>query len=399
MARLLKDWITYYLEYTDDTEPPESYHIWTAISIIAGSLARKVHIPWGHSKIYPNLYVILVGSSGRTRKGVAMDIGQDIFTTAGGIITADALTKERLIKSFKEGISNFSNPTTGFIEYHCSMTTFSKELAVFLGQKDVGFLADLTDWYDSHDSWKYETKNKGSDHIHGVCYNLLGGTAPDWFQSMLPLEAIGGGFTARIIFIAEEHKRKIVADPDSSDSKLRKVLISDLQKITATAGEFSFSDDAKDRYIKWYIKEEEKMKAGKYAVDDPRFYSYCERRATHIKKVGMAISASRNEDMIITLEDFNRSLVILEAAEKKMFRVFGGLGASVTGPILQKIITALVLKGKVKRSELLAQFKFDITSLQLEEIEKALQMMRYIRVEMIDNNKDHMFIYIGPQVK
>jgi len=398
VARALSDWISYYLEYTDDTEPPESYHIWTAISLIAGSLERKVNMPWGHSRIYPNLYIILVGPSGRTRKGIAMDIGSDIFDETGGNRTAEALTKEQLIKVFEDSITNYNNPSTGFVEFHCSLTTFSKELSVFLGQKDIAFIADLTDWYDSHDSWKYETKGKGKNHIHGICYNLLGGTAADWFPSMFPLESIGGGFTARIIFVSEENKRKTVAEPKASDQKLRKILISDLQRIKNLAGEYSFTEEAKQRYIEWYTKEDGKMGRGEYPISDPRFNSYCERRATHIKKLGMSIAASHTDKLEITLEDFNRSLDILEKTEKRMYRVFGGLGASLTGPVLQKIIMYLAVNKKVRRSILMDKFKFDITTLQMQEMEAALSQMKYIKAEVIDNGSDRLYTYIGPEL-
>jgi len=398
VARALSDWISYYIEYTDDTEPPESYHIWTAISLIAGSLERKVCMPWGHSKIYPNLYIILVGPSGRTRKGVAMDIGQDIFTEAGGKTTADSMTKEKLIQVFKNSINNYENPVSGFIEFHCSLTTFSKELSVFLGQKDIGFIADLTDWYDSHDSWRYETKGKGDDHIHGICYNLLGGTASDWFSSMLPLEAIGGGFTARIIFVSEENKKKTVSRPRISDQNLRKILIADLQKIKNLAGEFKFTEEAEQIYVDWYESEDKKMGNGEYPIADPRFNSYCERRATHIKKIGMVLSASHSDDLIVGIDDFNRALTILEKTEKKMYRVFGGLGSSLTGAVLQKIIMFLAVNKKVKRSQILEKFKFDITTVQLQEIETALQQMKYARIEMVDNNSDRLYTYIGPPI-
>ncbi len=399
MSRVLSDWITYYLEFTDETEPPESYHIWTAITLIGGIMGRKVAFPWGHSKIYPNLYVVLVGPSSRTRKGVAMDIGTSIFLAASGILSADAITKEQLIRAIAHAVNYFENPETKTMEIHSSLMTISKELAVFLGQKDIGFIADLTDWYDSHDSWKYETKTSGSDHLRGVCYSLLAGTAPDWFQSMLPLEAVGGGFTARIIFVAEEQKRKIVEEPGLINKQLQKHLISDLEKIGLMTGYFSFSLEAKERYKKWYRTEEEKMKEGIYPIPDPRFHSYCERRATHIKKIGMIIAASHSEEKIVTLEDFNRSLVILEKTESKMYKVFGGLGSAVTGPLIQKVILLLMSQGKVRRSQILETYRFDMTTRDLEEIQNALITMKYIEIAYIDNGSDILYIYKGPNLE
>lgn len=395
MARTLSDWISYYLEYTDDTEPPESYHVWTAVSVIAGTVQRKICMPWGHSKIYPNLYVVLVGPSGRTRKGIAMDIGMTVFQDAQGKTTAEALSKEKLIREFANSILSFDNPDTNTIEYHSSMMTFSKELSVFLGQRDIGFIADLTDWYDSHDTWRYQTKTSGSDHIRGLCFNLLAGTAPDWFQSMLPLEAIGGGFTSRIIFVAERNKRKVVAEPKETNPKLRKLLVADLEKIALLAGYYKFSEPAKEAYVLWYQTEEEKMASGEYAIQDIRFNGYCERRATHIKKIAMLMTVSRSDDKVVELKDFNRARELMIKTEKKMSRVFGGLGASLTGNMLEKILVLLMDRKMIKRSEVLKQFRYDITMPQLEEIENALVSMKYITRDLVDGNSDRLYTYIG----
>src|SRR3990170_8200696 len=75
------DWLSSYLEYTDNTEPPASYHLWTGISVISGVLQRKVWMEWGHELIYPNMYVVLIGPSGRCRKGTAMNIGKGLLKT------------------------------------------------------------------------------------------------------------------------------------------------------------------------------------------------------------------------------------------------------------------------------------------------------------------------------
>ena len=102
-TRQLGDWLTGYLEYTKDTEPPKSFHTWIGLSMIAGALQRKVHTRYGHAVIYPNLYIILVGKSGGARKGTAMKIGKDILKDVQGVeLVAESITREKLIVKFEE---------------------------------------------------------------------------------------------------------------------------------------------------------------------------------------------------------------------------------------------------------------------------------------------------------
>ncbi len=398
---MLDDWIGHYREYTKNTEPPESYHLWTAISLIAGTLERKAYMTWGHSRVYPNMYIVLVGPSGRTRKGVALDIGSSLFSAAfkGENQTPESVTKERLIQLFAQAVKSYIDPITKLPVFQAPLTTFSKELSVFLGQKDVGFIANLTDWYDSHDVWRYETKTSTRDHISGICYNLLAGTAPDWFQSILPVEAVGGGFTSRIIFIVEENKKQTISEPPPIDKSMQKMLISDLQKIKLLQGDFTFNDEARRFYINWYEEEERKLDRGEYPVKDPRFNGYAERRATHAKKIAMTVSAAQSDNKIITREQLQDTIEIMELTEKKMHRVFGGLGVGILGDSISKIIDILVRKKKVRKSELMKLFYRDLSPAQLDEVITALTRMQAATCQLIDNNSDYLLTYIPDNTK
>lgn len=395
MARLLPDWLDGYLEYTKETEPPLSYHIWTALSVISGALQRKVHFNWGHSKIYPNMYVILIGPSGQTRKGEALNIGRGFVDDLGIPTVSQSIIREALVRSIGNSLNSFSDPDTGKMEWHCSSMCISDELSVFLGQKHIKFLADLTDWYDSRDVWTYETKHQGTDRLMGVCLNLLGATAPDWLPSILPQEAVGGGWTSRTIFVVEEYKGKIIVNPNlvGIDEKLKESLTSDLEQIHLLMGEIKFSDSALDCYIKWYQKQEDGIKNGVFPVPDPRFAGYAARRATHVKKVCMALSASRGDDMTVTLEDFNRGIAILGAAEKKMSRAFGGLGRARFADITNAVLNYIMARKVVRRSEVLRRFMGDVDSWSLEQIEKVLGQMKVVTVTYTeDGDAEYRFI-------
>ena len=396
-SRELEDWISAYLKYTENTEPPISYHIWTAVSMIAGALQRKVYLKWGFDTIYPNMYVVLIGPSGRARKGTAMNIGKDILKDIGISMTSESITREALIRDMKQAISNFTDATTGKIRYHCSFTALSEELSVFLGQNDIRFLADLTDWYDSRDSWTYRTKGSGTDKIEGVCFNILGATAPDWLQSILPQEAVGGGFTSRIIFVVEETKGKTVPEPIYSDTEkeLRQKLRRDLEKIATLSGEITFEAQAKDAYISWYKAHEEAIAKGKPPIEDTRFAGYLDRRATHLRKLAMVMSASRGTDRLITLPDIERADKVLKQVEAKMHKTFGGLGSSPYSAITDKVINYVRTKQTVKRSEVLRQFYRDLDPSILDVIEATMSQMKIVKVIRDIQNHDMTYEYKG----
>ena len=81
-----------YMEYVEDTEPPLSYHQWTAVATSAACLQRRVWIWLVPQRIYANQYIILVGPPGISKKGTAMRIGKDLLNGIHLPLAPDALS-------------------------------------------------------------------------------------------------------------------------------------------------------------------------------------------------------------------------------------------------------------------------------------------------------------------
>lgn len=397
--RDLSDWLTGYIKYTENSEPPLSYHTWCGIGAVAGALQRKTWLIWGFETIYPNLYIVLVGPSGRTRKGTALRISREILSEVPNITVASQKTSpEALISRMKNSITNFPDPD-GVIHFHCSMTCFSEELSVFLGQANINFLAALTDWYDSHRKWEYETIGRGLDSVQGVCFNLIGATAPEWLQTMLPQEAVGGGFTSRVIFVVEEQKRRSVAKHilTEDEMRLQRALVKDLERISQLTGPFSFDAAGEEAYTTWYEAEDAKMARGEFPIEDPRMASYADRRATHIRKLMMVMSASRGDDMLLSAQDFTRALSVLTAAERKMHKTFGGLGQSRYSAVTEKIIQHIQNVKIVTRSALLRQFYRDVDTQALKLIEEMMEMTHLVRIDRSPMSGEKVYKWRGKE--
>jgi len=172
---------------------------------------------------------------------------------------------------------------------------------------------------------------------------------------MLPQEAVGGGFTARIVFVVEERKGKTVPKHTITreEEELKESLTRDLERIVQLNGPFHFDSAGETAYTNWYTEQDELMHKGELPVDDPRFASYCERRTTHIRKLMMILSACRGDDMLLTLPDFTKSLRILKATESKMHKTFGGLGKAEHSDATETIKNYLQTVGFSSRSLLM----------------------------------------------
>jgi hypothetical protein len=381
-APQLDNFIAGYLEYTKNSESPSSYHIWAAIATVAGALQRRVWMKWGHTEVYPNQYIVLVGPSGKARKGEPVMIGRSFLSSIGIPLVSEDITREGLVQRLRDSVTNYQPPGHG-IRFQCAVSCFAEELAVFLGEGDTKFLATLTNWYDSREKWTYETRSRGAEPIEGVCFNLFGSMAEDWIPISIPHTAIGGGFTSRVIFIVESDKGQIVPDPNviSIDKNLRRDLEADLERIYAIDGEYVFSDEALDSYVNWYTTEEEKVKAGKLPISDPRFSGYISRRATHVKKIAMSLAASRCSSLLISVQDFHNALTLLLEAEKNMSSAFGKVGKAYYTEQTRDVMDFIEARKKCTRTELLRSMYQDVDRRALESIEQTLQSMRVIEVD------------------
>jgi len=396
--RKLPDWIGGYLKYVEDTEPPLSFHIWTAISAIAATLERRIVTIRGHTFIYPNQYIVLVGPSGRVRKGEAMSTMRPLLEEVGVVLSPEAGSPQGLIEVMVSNVSTIAMTIRGKkkLQQQSAVTAYVEELAVFLGEKNTEFLAILTNWYDMRGIWKYRTRGQGEETVLGPCLNMLGATAPDWIPYMLTKEAMGGGWTARTLFIVEDKKLKIVARPKEPSIALRTKLLHDLEMIKAMSGEMVFDPKARALYDNWYEVEEAKIQRGEPTIVDPRFASYNARRGTHLWKLSMALSASRSNDLIITVTDFKRAVTLLEAAEKKMPRTFGGVGEAPFARATDIVLTYIMTRTTCTRVELLRAHYRDVDMWILEKIESVLQEMKVIQV-ILEPGKGVSYKYIGPK--
>jgi len=376
--RKLPNWITSWKDYREPvSESPILYNEWVAVSIIASVLQRKTYLPWDNN-IYPNFYIILIGPAGKARKGSAMGPGNKIIREIPEVkLTAEATTREALIRHLKTANIDWIK-ADGTYEMFSSLTVYSEEFTTFIGYNNRQLMADLANWWDCPEDWTYDTKNKGTDAIKGVYFNLIGATTPDIFKKSIPDDIEGGGLLSRIIMVYEEERSKIVIFPTAGDEILRADLLEDLMEIATISGPYSKDKSFEDLYANWYPYQHKEV-----SFKDEHLQAYISRRSTHLRKLCMIHNAAREGNKIITAEDFNYSLDLLKRTEKKMAKTFTGMGASTQAEINHKILTFLAIRKEVLYKDLARQFINDIEEEKLPIVLAGLERMRYITIEKI----------------
>ena len=379
MSRQAGDWINSYLDYTSDTEPRESYRRWCAVSAIASALQRKVFLPWGDMEVfYPNMYIVLVGPPA-ARKGTAMRPVEAMLANLGIITAGDETSRQYLIKILEEADQNSTDIDDGIVYNHSSISIISSELTVFLGMQNVGLLTVLCDLYDCKSSFKYSTHAHGDQIVTNVWVNLLGATTPTNIQTALPSDAICSGFTSRTVFVFEEGKSRIVVKPSLTErqKRLQEALIKDLNAINLMCGPFAHTQEFEDAYGEWRCNSEENPPFG-----EPKLEFYLQRRHVHLLKLSMIYSASRGEDKLVTIQDFNNARTSLESVEKKMPNVFRGVGANPLNVVQIRLMDMLPRRQRMKLSEITEIFCDDVDTRQLSMIIATLEQMRFAKLDL-----------------
>lgn len=378
--RNLPDWLDGFMLLSEESEPPEMFRKWTAISTIASALQRKCRIELGISlTFYPNFYIVLVGPSA-TGKGTAMGYAQDIITQVTSIRTsAQATSLQALIRRLKETNLTDIDMETGEQLFHSSMTIFSKEFTVFLGYHNRELIAALCDWYDCDPKWTYDTIKRDKEMIIGVWVNILAGTTPDNIQESLPTAAIGGGLTSRIIFVNEDKPDKLVVFETVNDKlvTLQDMLTRDLEHIALMSGTFRFTQNATGYYSEWCHN----------ARANPPFYDknfdgYLGRRRRHLLALAMVCSASQSNDMYISEDHLQRASDLLFEVEVKMGTTFRGIGKSDIASLINDAIVFFEnsLTKEVPLFQFARYFEGNMDKLSMDRVLDTLQASKYVQM-------------------
>lgn len=337
----MSDFFSKYMEFVDleNQEAPAIYHRWTIASAIGALLGRQVYLQLGKYKVYPNQFIMLMGTPG-TRKGSAMGIGKELLKKAGYTrFSASRTSLERFLIDMRQvDIVADTDLEMLALDSPSESYVFAGEFVDFIGPNDIAFINLLTNLWDNLDEYKHPKIQGKSVEVFKPTVNLFGGSTPQTFSIAFPPEVIGTGFTSRLLLVHSEPTGKQIAWPAVLDDLAQEQLVLHLKSIRESiSGEIIVDSKAKALAAEIYKNE--------IHVDDSRFAFYQQRRYTHLLKLSMIIAAA-NLSMTIQEEHIMWANTMLAVAEKKMPKALGEFGKSKHSEVSNEILQWMSRKSK-----------------------------------------------------
>ena len=331
--RQLTDWIEGFMDYTSHLPSPEIFRRWAAISTIAGVLERKVWVRTMNMELYPHIYAVLVGPPG-VGKSVSTNQTEEFWREIKGLhVAPKSVSKASLI----DALNDAKREKTVIDGNNSKRLTFNTlninagELGVLIPQYDSDFMNILTDIWDSR---VYEERRRGKDlhiKIDRPQLNILAATTPSYLNQTLPEGAWDQGFLSRtfLVYSGETSLVDVFAE-DFIDHDKRQKLKTDLRDISDLVGQYGWDMEAREAMRNWHLS------GGLPKPEHPKLIHYNIRRTQQLLKLCMIATASRTNQRIITLEDYNTALGWMLQTESSMEEIFKALGAKGDAQVMEE---------------------------------------------------------------
>lgn len=340
MTKESVDFFSRFVNYARGTEVPTFFYRWSAIGGLGAWLGKDVYIKFGSQKIYPNMYILLLGEPG-TKKSTAIKTMKRVLKSAHyNHFSAEKTSKEKFLLDLsgvdEEGeadAEDFLNAGLFGEDEPREVFIAADEFNDFFGNNILDFVSLLGVLWDWEGIYENKIKNGQSVKIQDPYVSLLGGTTPTTFSHTFPQEVIGQGFFSRVVAVHAKPTGKRITWPHEPDEEETRELLDHLRRIkTNCQGQITFTKEAYHLVDVIYQNWKE--------VDDVRFASYSNRRHTHFLKL-VALHTVARCSMVVEKEDVIYANTILHHTETLMPKAYGEFGQSRNSALSHKIIQYL----------------------------------------------------------
>ena len=352
----------YLVDYNAKTESPLRYHQWGYMSILSSILGRQAWLPFGHDNIYPNQFIMLIGSPA-ARKSSAVKAAINLLKAADyRTISRGRTSKEKFLLDLsghvddtgtkhnpnlnlsdgnKKAIENLFDSDigdldSGGVDDVAETLIAADEFNNYIGTGNYEFISLLGELWDCPNDYPVRVKNSKSYTIYNICVNILSGNTPTGFSAAFPPEILGQGFASRLLLVYGERTNVKTTLPTPPDIEIVAELVEHLQKIKMlVTGEFKL-DLNSEAYaaIDWLYNNWKPL-------DDSRFANYSGRRFSHLLKLTLLFTANAIRTTIC-LEDVIAANTLLTVTEHEMPRALGEFGRSRNSEVSNKIMEFLL---------------------------------------------------------
>lgn len=335
-----------YNEYASEvTDAPSLYSQWLGYLIVSCVLNKSVWMDYGgFMKMYPNLYLLIIGPSSIYRKSFSQRLAASIVREVyDEFQMLDVSSREAFISE----LARHDRVPAG-----CGMMIID-EMAGFMARVKTsphfaGMIQDLSSAFTADTIERRVGVDEEEKKIYKVVDPFLNVTAAcsyDWLTKSVETSDLTGGFLARFLWIVPPEKNGIHWSEAKNGDLLKRTRIVDrLQEIRTLIGKMTWSPDAKAFWDFWYSDFRERNKGGRW---DANF----ERMTNQVRKVAM-INAGQDMRLEILKEDLESAVSLAEPLVEHLNEV--AIGENPEEILRQRVVQFMKRKGSsASKSELL----------------------------------------------
>lgn len=300
----------YWYYAVDLTDAPITFHILTGLCVLSMAINRRVWLPFGDTKIYANIYGLILAESSFFHKTTAIDIALGVLKKySPDVCMPRTFSEEALYKKLSEMEKN----AIGILAYG----EFKTLLMLLQKNYNQGLTSFLTEeCFKCEDLVTRElvgsAKSKETKKfvIQNLFISILGGTTPDWFLNSVNKADFTGGFLARFLVLREKEKQRTCPFPCKVDESRKDGLVAALVGLEMLSGEMTLSEEANARYDEWYKKIDGKVaKIEKHQDILSAFYA---RHGNYVLKMAMLYAISVDRSLVISGEAIEKAIDLIE---------------------------------------------------------------------------------------
>lgn len=357
---------------TKEFESPEDYYFWSSLAVLSAVVQKKVWWNKFAYKLYPNIYVFLIGDSG-IRKGPPIGFAKNCIEKLGktryvfGRYSIQGLIKELRTARTREN---------GAVWKDAQAFIASGEFAASLikDEYSVHILTDLYNTNEHEETWTNTLKTEEQEVLKQPCLTLLGASNEINLTEFLTEQVKGGGFLARTFCVHATETRgtnSLMFQPNDNIDYAK--LLPHLESLYELEGEVKPTKGARQFYDDWYNEFRSRKTEDKTGTFN--------RIHEQILKVAMLLSLSDREDLVVTQEHVEDALAYCEKTLPAVKRITMGGKSEISDPTVKILKKLVESEGhEIRRDRLLQWGWGDFDALVLDRIISNLDQMEVLKI-------------------
>src|SRR3990167_1044065 len=285
-----------YYEYASHvTDAPVKFHEFMALVTAGIVMARHRYFQFGHQRIYPNFYLVILAPSSLFRKSTALSISQGMIRAIDPMrVYPSDFSQEKIMETLKE------TPTGAFYYYE-----FKSLMELMNRDYMASAKSFFTELYDCNDMGVARISK--SFEIKDPCCSIIAATTSDWFTESIKRGDVEGGFLGRFIFVYSKVKLRDDSIPPDPDIKKWAECMQELRSIQGTDDcRMTLSPEARERYDVFY-----RTFAKKYEDMNHSYRTLFARLNIYCIKLAMVLETCTSRESTIGIKTLEKAIYLV----------------------------------------------------------------------------------------